>query len=182
MVAGMVAGMVIGTWDRVRTLSSPFAGLVERFRTLESRYPELSRFARFGAVGASGVVVDAAATHLAGQSMRPNLAFAIGIATAMTWNFFWNRRVTFADAVPSPFWRQYLGFCASCSLGALISWGTRLLLHRQFSVFEDHLVLAVPFGVVAGMMFNYLLCRRWVFRTTRRDEESSSHESNTPPR
>ena len=110
------------------------------------------------------------------------LAFAIGIATAMTWNFFWNRRVTFADAVPSPFWRQYLGFCASCSLGALISWGTRTLLRRQFPVFDQQIVLAVPFGVVAGMMFNYLLCRRWVFRTTRRDEESSSRESNTPPR
>ena len=174
--------MVIGTPDRVRTLSSPIAGLVERLRGLESRFPELSRFARFGAVGASGVLVDAAATQLAGLSMHANPAFAIGIGTAMTWNFFWNRRVTFADAAPSPLWRQYLGFCASCSLGALISWGTRVLLNRQFPVFEEHLVLAVPFGVVAGMMFNYLLCRRWVFRTPRRDEGSSSHESNTPPR
>ena len=54
--------------------------------------------------------------------MHVFMIFAIGIATAMTWNFFWNRRVTFADAAPSPIWRQYLGFCASCSLGALISW------------------------------------------------------------
>ena len=181
--------MVIGTWDRAKTLNSPIAGLVERLRGLESRFPELSRFARFGAVGASGVLVDAAATHLAGQSMHSNPAFAIGIATAMTWNFFWNRRVTFADAAPSPLWRQYLGFCASCSLGALISWGTRVLLNRQFPVFEEHLVLAVPFGVVAGMMFNYLLCRRWVFRTATaepqedpRDEASAPREPNTPPR
>jgi len=174
--------MAIETWDGVRALSSPFAGLVERFGRIESKYPEMSRFARFGVVGASGVLVDAAATHLAGQSIHPDLAFAIGIATAMTWNFFWNRRVTFADAAPSPIWRQYLGFCASCSLGALISWGTRTLLRRQFPVFEQQIVLAVPFGVVAGMMFNYLLCRRWVFRTTRTDEELSSHESNTPPR
>ena len=170
-------------------MGSPFAGLVERLRGLESAFPEMARFARFGFVGASGVLVDAGATYLANQSTHPDVAFVIGIATAMTWNFFWNRRVTFADADPSPLWRQYLGFCTSCSLGAVISFSTRTLLRRQLPVFDENIVLAVPFGVVAGMMFNYLLCRRWVFRTATaepqedpRDEASAPREPNTPPR
>ena len=163
-------------------MGSPFAALIQRLRGLESTFPEMARFVRFGFVGASGVLVDAAATYLAGQSTHPDVAFVIGIVTAMTWNFFWNRRITFADAVPSPIWRQYLGFCASCSLGGVISFTTRTLLRRLSPLFANHIVLTVPVGVVAGMMFNYLLCRRWVFRTTDHDEASVSRESNTPPR
>ena len=164
-------------------MSSPFAGLIERLRRLEAVFPEMARFVRFGTVGASGVLVDGGvtyATFLACESS--DVAYLVGIAVAMTWNFFWNRRVTFADAVPSPIWRQYLGFCASCSLGGVISFTTRTLLRRLSPLFANHIVLTVPVGVVAGMMFNYLLYRRWVFRTTDRDEASVSHESNTPPR
>ena len=163
-------------------MGSPIAALIQRLRGLESTYPEMARFVRFGFVGASGVLVDAAATYLAAQSTHPDVAFVIGIVTAMTWNFFWNRRVTFADAAPSPIWRQYLGFCASCSLGGVISFTTRTLLRRLSPLFANQIVLTVPVGVVASMMFNYLLCRRWVFRTTDHDEASVSHESNTPPR
>ena len=171
-------------------MSSPLAGLVERLRRLENVFPETARFVRFGTVGASGVLVDCGvtyATFLACES--PDVAYLVGIAVAMTWNFFWNRRVTFADAVPSPIWRQYLGFCASCSLGGVISFTTRTLLRRLAPLFANHIVLTVPVGVVAGMMFNYLLCRRWVFRTATaeppedsRDEASAPREPNTPPR
>ena len=164
-------------------MGSPIAGLVKWLRGLESAFPEMARFARFGIVGASGMAVDAAATYLAAdQSLHHDVAFLIGIATAMTWNFFWNRRITFADAAPSHLWRQYLGFCASCSLGAVVSFGTRTLLCRLVPLFADHIVLAVPFGVIAGVLFNYLLCRRWVFRTTENGGPSSSREGNTPPR
>ena len=162
-------------------MGSPIAGLVRCLRGLEVAFPETARFVRFGIVGASGVLVDAAVTYLADQVTHPDVAFVIGIGTAMTWNFFWNRRITFADATSSPMWQQYLGFCASCSLGAVISFVTRTSLRRLVPLFATHIVLAVPVGVVAGMMFNYLLCRRWVFRGTDRDEASVSHGPNTPP-
>ncbi len=171
-------------------MSSPLAGLVERLRRLEDVFPETARFVRFGTVGASGVLVDCGvtyATFLACES--PDVAYLVGITVAMTWNFFWNRRITFADADSGPLWRQYIGFCGSCSLGAVVSWTTRVILEKQFELFAEHIVLAVPIGVVAGMMFNYLLCRRWVFRTgpadhreAPLDEASEPHESNTPPR
>ena len=69
-------------------MGSPIAALIQRLRGLESTFPEMARFVRFGFVGASGVLVDAAATYLAGQSTHPDVAFVIGIVTAMTWNFF----------------------------------------------------------------------------------------------
>jgi len=169
---------------------SPFAGLIERLRRLEAVFPEMARFVRFGTVGASGVLVDGGvtyATFLACESS--DVAYLVGIAVAMTWNFFWNRRITFADADASPLWRQYISFCGSCSLGALVSWTTRVMLEKQFELFAEYIVLTVPVGVVAGMMFNYLLCRRWVFRMgpedqreAQGDEASEPHESNTLPR
>jgi len=141
-------------------------GFIESWRRLEAGWPEGARFVRFGCVGASGVLVDAGATHVAALAVHPDLALAIGIVVAMTWNFAWNRVFTFADADPQVVWRQYLGFCASCSVGALVSYATRYLLRRQLEIVARHIVLAVPIGVLAGMMFNYLLCRRWVFRRT----------------
>jgi len=171
-------------------VASPFKGLLVRLRGLESKFPEMARFARFGAVGASGVLVDCGVTYATHSACgSSNVAYLVGIAIAMTWNFFWNRRITFADVGSSPLWRQYIGFCGSCSLGAVVSWTTRVVLEKQFELFSEHLVLAVPIGVVAGMMFNYLLCRRWVFRTADadrrevpRDAASAPREPNTPPR
>ncbi len=162
-------------------MSSPGRGLVGWLRGLESSYPELARFMRFGAVGASGLIVDIATTTLAVQATHPDIAFAIGIGVAMTWNFFWNRRVTFSDSVPGPLWRQYLGFCASCSLGAAVNLGTRTLLRRLVPFFAVNILMAVPVGVVTGMTFNYLLCRRWVFRSPGPDQASEPHEPSTPP-
>jgi len=171
-------------------VSSPLARLVDRLRQLEFVFPETARFVRFGAVGASGVLVDCGVTYAMYMVCgSPDVAYLVGIAIAMTWNFFWNRRITFADADSSPLWRQYIGFCGSCSLGAVVSWTTRVVLEKRFELFAEHIVLAVPIGVVAGMMFNYLLCRRWVFRTATaepqedpRDEASAPREPNTPPR
>ncbi len=156
------------------------AGLVKRRRRLESAFPESARFFRFGAVGASGVAIDLAATASSSLLLHPDVAYVLGIGTAMTWNFFWNRRITFADARPQPLWRQYSGFCASCSIGALANWTTRTLLRRHVELFARQFVLAVPVGVVAGMAFNYLLCRRFVFRTEDRDGACPPHEPNTP--
>ncbi len=161
-------------------MSRSLAGLVGRLQRLESTYPESARFLRFGAVGGSGVAVDMAITALSSTLLHPDVAYVLGIATAMTWNFFWNRRITFADATPRPLWRQYTGFCASCSIGALVNWTTRTLLRRHVELFARQFVLAVPVGVVAGMAFNYLLCRRFVFQTEDRDGASPPHEPNTP--
>ena len=171
-------------------MSSPLAGLAERLRRLEAVFPETARFVRFGTVGASGVLVDIGVTHATSLFCgSPVVVTAVGIAVAMTWNFFWNRWITFPDADASPLWRQYISFCGSCSLGAVVSWTTRVVLEKQFELFAKNIVLTVPVGVVAGMMFNYLLCRRWVFRTgpadqreAQGDEASEPHESNTLPR
>jgi putative flippase GtrA len=92
------------------------------------------------------------------------LARALAIAVAMTWNFVLNRRFTFSDARREPFWKQYFLFCASCLVGALVSWGVSIFLCLNSTWFETYKVAAALAGVVAGFFFNFVLSRRFVFR------------------
>ncbi|MEZ5950713.1 MAG: GtrA family protein [Planctomycetaceae bacterium] len=83
--------------------------------------------------GASGVVVDLLIfSLLLAWSSFPS-ARAGAICSAMTWNYLWNRQLTFADRRREAWLGQYLKFCASCLLGASLSWGISTFLWQQFS-------------------------------------------------
>jgi putative flippase GtrA len=123
----------------------------------------LSTFAEFALVGATGMVVDLA-VFLASTAFSPlGVARALGIAVAMTWNFFLNRQFTFAGCRGRRLWQQYLLFCASCFLGAVVNWGTSMTLCFVFDWFMRYPAIAGTFGVVAGFSFNFILSRRFVF-------------------
>jgi putative flippase GtrA len=57
------------------------------------------RFARFAAVGASGVVVNLAVLWLAADALRVRevLASAIAIEVSIVWNFLLNNAITYRD-------------------------------------------------------------------------------------
>ncbi len=94
-------------------------------------------------------------------------ARAMAILAAMTWNFALNRSITFDD-VSTPqragvVW-QYLLFCSACTLGASVNWGVSVGLSTWMAFFDQWKVLAAFTGIIAGMGFNYTLCRLVVFR------------------
>lgn len=138
---------------------------VKHLRKLaEYRYPLLTQVLQFGCVGASGLVVDVACFAAALLVLPTAAARAAAIWVAMTWNFAGNRHLTFADSRVIPLYRQYVRFCLSCSLGAIANWSTSLILLAGFPFFERQpWLLAIP-GSFAGLFFNFLLCRLWVFR------------------
>lgn len=153
--------------------------LVALLRLFEQRHPESSRFVRFGLVGGSGMVIDISVTWLTFAALQlvwmsdlgTVVANTSGIALAMTWNFFLNRRLTFPEADRRFPWRQYVAFCSSCTFGALVSLAVRETLIRLTTFFADYIIAAIPAGVLAGMIFNYLLCRHFVFRAAPPDEQ-----------
>ena len=64
------------------------------------KWPEFTRFLRFGLVGCSGVIVNLIAlTVLLSTGLLTPVAIASAIWVAMTWNFFLNRKFTFQDSV-----------------------------------------------------------------------------------
>ena len=142
-----------------------FIRLLERLKGgAERRFGWVAFLAQFGLVGLTGMAVDVLCFLALAPLLALGLARALAIAVAMTWNFLLNRCFTFADARRESFWKQYLLFCGSCLLGALVNWGVSVFLCWSSAWFATYPVAAVLAGVAAGFIFNFILSRRFVFR------------------
>ncbi len=139
------------------TTSSPSPVFPSRSRE------EFGHLLQFLLVGASGVAVNLGVfTILLKLAVPIASATAIAIAAAMISNFALNRRFTFSYARHQPIWRQFFGFVAACLIGALISYGTTLLIISHW----PHVLpqLAAFAGIVLGTGFNFIGSRLVVFR------------------
>lgn len=126
----------------------------------------------FCLVGASGMVVDLAVLTLLLPWLTFEAARAIAIGVAMTWNFGLNRQVTFLGAKNGSLLRQYLLFCLSCGVGAAVNWSVSSYLWRQWPQVLRYEQAAALVGIAAGVVLNYLLSSRLVFRTK---SDAASH-------
>ena len=131
----------------------------------ERKFGWVALLAQFGLVGLTGMAVDVLCFLAFAPVLTLGLARALAIAIAVTWNFLLNRHVTFAHARREPFWKQYLLFCGSCLVGALVNWGVSIFLCSSSAWFASHAVAAVLAGVAAGFIFNFIFSRRFVFRS-----------------
>jgi dolichol-phosphate mannosyltransferase len=131
-----------------------------------------TRFALFGTIGAVGVLVHMAvlAVFLAffGGSFKGHLvsAFEVGQTTAalvaMTFNFFLNNTLTYADKRLSgfvPLVRGWAKFGLTCSIGLLANVGVAAVLVR----FGFHEYPAAITGIVIGSVWNFALSSRFVW-------------------
>ena len=130
-----------------------------------------SRLLQFLAVGATGLVVDIAAFAGMAALLPLGVARALAIWIAMTWNWLLNRKVTFSRLSVRPLYQEYLMFCGSCGVGAVVNWFVTLVLCNQFSFFAERTVLAAVCGVAVGTMANASLCFKYVFGTSSPKEE-----------
>lgn len=129
------------------------------------------RFAKFGAVGFAGTVVNIGVLHffnkyvyhgIASSDLRENLALLTGIFIATLHNFLWNRAWTWGDRKVhgrASVFVQFLQYCMSCSLAiALQILFTNIL--KQYMVLE----LANFVAIVLSAVLNYLINHIWTFR------------------
>ncbi len=127
---------------------------------------EWTYFLTFAAVGASGMIVDVVTFLLALSLFPPSAARAVAIWVAMTWNFGGNRTFTFRGHRRDDFWSQYVGYCLSCLVGAVVNWSISVAAWSYVPGLSSTPWLPPLLGVAGGTGFNYVLCRWWVFRTT----------------
>lgn len=137
-------------------------------RLYRFRFPRLVRFLSFGLVGSTGAIVDLLTFLLLLKSgIHPLPAAMFAIWVAMTCNFELNRRVTFSESARS--WpHAYLSFCLSCLVGAGVNASVRIALMSSSDWFNSHAWGAALFGILSGLVFNFTLCERFVFRNSRR--------------
>jgi dolichol-phosphate mannosyltransferase len=128
------------------------------------KYENWAYLAQFCAVGASGLVVNVATlTLMVLLGMPARIAAAVAIGVAMFTNFLLNRRITFSYARTGPFFRQMVGFFTASSLGAVLNYGTMLLLFASFPLLETYPQPAAVAGTLVGLVSNFLLSRFVVF-------------------
>ena len=130
------------------------------------KYGTWSHLAQFLVVGGLGTVVNLAAlTLLVALGVRVNTAIGAAIAISMFFNFLLNRRFTFAYARNGSIFKQFFGFVAACSLGALLNYFTASALVAEYPGLYPQ--TAAFIGIVAGTGVNFLINRFAVFKSTK---------------
>jgi putative flippase GtrA len=120
----------------------------------------LQQLALFTLVGVAGFVVDASVllllTHVVGLDIY--VARLLSWLTAATATWWLNRTLTFRDR-DAGLLRQWLKFLAANSGGGLINIGvSSALIAARLTP-----VAAVACGSLAGLLWNFLASRRFVF-------------------
>ncbi|GAC1339663.1 MAG: hypothetical protein NVSMB18_08300 [Acetobacteraceae bacterium] len=127
--------------------------------------PEVARqFVQFGMVGLSGFAVDVVCVYLLRDRVGLVWAGLLAYFAAASSNWALNRAWTFRGAGQQGLLRQWLLFLAANSLGFVLNRGTYLLLIAFVPLCAEQPVFAVAAGVVAGLVANFNLSRRLVFR------------------
>ena len=128
------------------------------------RYGLWTQLTQFLAVGAMGTVVNLAAlTTLIGAGVPTRGAVAAAIFLSMCFNFVLNRRFSFSLARGRSWVRQFAGYLAASSAGALINYSTTLFVLGRFGTRPQAAALV---GIVAGTSFNFIASRYLVFRVS----------------
>lgn len=179
-VGGRRADVPVGPVAPSRRARS-WMGDIRQFKRLaDDRFGNASRLLQFCVVGASGMVVDLtcyailqailAHTGLAsmtapvvGGSLGLAVAAVLAIATALTWNFSLNRRLTFNDARRGSMARQFVRYVLSNLLGVGLSLTLRLVLPNTLGFFRRHRLAAAVVGIVSATGISFTMARWFVF-------------------
>ena len=134
-------------------------------RLYRFRFPLIFRLCCFGLVGASGFAVDVSCWQgLQWFGFEHRWARFLSFWPAVTWNWRWNRAITFGDRPPAPRTRQWLQFIAASLIGMVTNVGTYLALTGAVAFFDAYRLLAMVAGVFVGMAANFAVADRFVFR------------------
>lgn len=150
-------------------------------RLYQYRFPFLAEFVQFGVVGASGFMVDIllylGLQSLAGASHVT--ARALAFWGAASWNWAWNRVLTFSLRQKTRKRIQWPAFLLTSLLGFAINVGSYYVLTQYVPFFETHKVLALAAGVLLGFGFNFVTARLLVFipyQTELLEEQRHGHK------
>jgi len=132
-------------------------------RLLDFKYGVVSRLLQFCAVGASGVIVDLVSFNILLGALPLHISRALAVLTALTSNFWLNRRLTFSYSRHTSWPRAYVRFALSCFVGACANWSVSVGLIASSDFWQRHVTVAAILGILAGTGFNFILSRRWAF-------------------
>ena len=129
-----------------------------------------SHFLRFAFIGATGFVANEAVLYVAihglGLGAYAGGIFAFLITVTYTW--FGNRMLTFhreAATGALPILEEWAKYVAANTLGFVVNYTVYVTLVTFAPAPFNSPYLALAFGTLSGMVFNFTLSKRFVFRS-----------------
>jgi putative flippase GtrA len=124
------------------------------------------RLIKFALVGVVAALIDMAIVETLIRVARLDYysarLFSYLVAASAAWAL--NRRFTFQDADRARPHAQWLRYLALNAVGGAINYGLYAALVTAFALFRRYPFLAVGFGSLAGMTFNFIASRKLVFK------------------
>jgi len=158
------------------------------FSVIAWAWRQRKRFFKFGVVGVSGVAINLIAIWLCknklfspipSDTLKLNLAMAVGIALGMTNNFYWNRTWTWRDRGAGndlPVVAHYTQYATANSAGIIV----QIVLTNIFVMWLPDL-LANAAAIAFACVVNFVLNDLWTFRHVRTEgidpEANSLHDA-----
>ena len=128
--------------------------------------PTIRKFLLFAIAGGAGFVVDTAVLYALKGALGPYgarvVSFLFGVLTTWIINRSFAFKAQRADHLP--LWREFLHYLGAMILGGVVNYGIYAILVATIPLFAEYLVLAVAGGVAGGMVVNFLLADRLVFK------------------
>lgn len=129
-----------------------------------------SRFLRFAAVGGVGFFLNEATLYVAlawllmGRYSAPIFSFLCTV----TFTWWGNRTLTFADHARGArgMVREWASFVAANSIGLAVNYAVYGAIITFAPAPLNSPYIALAFGTLAGLIFNFVLSARFVFRAT----------------
>ncbi|MDE2133539.1 MAG: GtrA family protein [Alphaproteobacteria bacterium] len=128
-----------------------------------------SRFVRFAVVGGAGYFVDLAILLLMVKAIGidPYSGRLASFMGAVTFTWWGNRTLTFAEHSATgacAIAMEWLKFFGANSVGAVVNLGLYTALITFAAYPFSNIFVAQPIGIIAGLVFNFTLSKKFVFR------------------
>jgi putative flippase GtrA len=123
-----------------------------------------AQFIRFGVVGVTGLIVDTATVYGLRHALGLYGAGLVAYVTAASSNWLLNRIWTFRGQGSGPAHRQWARFMVTNLAGFVLNRGTYAALVTFMPAAAEQPIIAIAAGAIAGLLVNFNLSRRHVFR------------------
>jgi putative flippase GtrA len=134
--------------------------------TWMSRLRVLPQFLRFAIVGAIGFVVDGSALYVGIYLLGtgPYYGRVMSYLCSATATWYLNRTITFPDSRGQHKGKEWLTFIACSSLAGVFNYAVYAAFLHLVGQSAFTPIIGVGLGACAGLVVNYTLSRRLVFR------------------
>lgn len=142
----------------------PLLGGLDTGVAVLARFGLSEHFIRFAVVGAFGFCWDTATVYALRGICGLYIAGTAAFFVAATANWVVNRLWTFRGQTHEALHIQWAKFLAANAVGFVFNRGTFFILISISTLCHDNPVLPIIAGSICGLLFNYFLSKRYVFR------------------